>query len=164
MPSDYNSSTLANDIALVKLPCTKRFTFTESVKQISLPREHICEDWVSSKMITSGFGLLIGENSTLLVSSCLKFVTLNIMSNVDCLRYFGPFITPNHICAVGRDQDQHQGACRGDSGGPLITYVGQQPILIGLVSFGNKTCLHGPTVFTRVAPYLGWIDSIIYGW
>ena len=34
---------------------------------------------------------------------------------------------------------------------------------IGIVSFGNGSCIIGtPTVFTRIGPYIDWIQSVRY--
>ena len=55
-------------------------------------------------------------------------------------------------------------ACRGDSGGPLLTKAGQDGALshtwtlIGLVSFGSRHCGgEAPTILTRVSSYTDWI-------
>ncbi|XP_055605841.1 chymotrypsin-1-like [Uranotaenia lowii] len=59
-------------------------------------------------------------------------------------------IRESNICTEGR---RGQGACRGDSGGPMI--VDNQ--LVGLAS-GVVECGVGfPDVYTRVASYLDWI-------
>lgn len=158
----FNRSLLENDIALIKLPCQKQFIFTESVKAVALPREHLCEDWVGSVATVSGFGLYLSDNQTLVIAPRLKFVKMIIQSNIDCLRIYGPFMRPNNLCATGFSPDQSQGTCRGDSGGPLVVYVYGQPVLVGLVSYGNKTCLNQPNGFTRVAAYDKWINSIMY--
>jgi hypothetical protein len=50
---------------------------------------------------------------------------------------------------------------QGDSGGPLISTEdnrGEFSYLIGIVSFGSKTCGGGgPTVYVRLTGYLDWI-------
>lgn len=48
----------------------------------------------------------------------------------------------------------------GDSGGPLIQYVGREPVLVGLTSFGVE-CGNPffPSVFLRVSSLLDWLKS-----
>ena len=71
-------------------------------------------------------------------------------------------ITLNMVCA--RDlAKEGNGACNGDSGGPL-TAIGRKNIAIvyGVVSFTHlEGCGHSdfPTVYTRVVSFLDWIET-----
>lgn len=49
--------------------------------------------------------------------------------------------------------------CRGDSGGPLFRYVGNQAVLVGIVSWGKGRCTGDgqPGVYTSVAHHYSWI-------
>ncbi|XP_008589394.1 PREDICTED: putative serine protease 47 [Galeopterus variegatus] len=51
--------------------------------------------------------------------------------------------------------------CRGDSGGPLICYLPDAWVLVGLASWGLD-CRHPayPSVFTRVTYFTDWINGI----
>ena len=68
---------------------------------------------------------------------------------------------PTQMCAW----DSSAAACRGDSGGPLLTRSGLTGLtnswtLIGIVSFGSRHCGgQVPTVLTRVSSYLDWIEE-----
>ncbi|KAI9004013.1 trypsin-like cysteine/serine peptidase domain-containing protein [Hyaloraphidium curvatum] len=58
------------------------------------------------------------------------------------------------------------GICYGDSGGPLLTNAGpdgwQQVAIANYAPFGCRNPQLGSTsVFTRVAPLLGWIDRVL---
>jgi secreted trypsin-like serine protease len=67
--------------------------------------------------------------------------------------------TDNQLCASADGKD----ACQGDSGGPLIVTAGE-PVLVGIVSWGDKCALPGhPGVYTRIdrAHYLDWIERAI---
>jgi len=67
--------------------------------------------------------------------------------------------TGSQICAAKPGKD----ACQGDSGGPLIL-VGDEPVLVGIVSWGDKCGQPGhPGVYTRIdrAHYLNWIRRVI---
>ncbi|XP_071573383.1 lectizyme-like [Temnothorax nylanderi] len=50
-------------------------------------------------------------------------------------------------------------ACNGDSGGPLISYIGQKPVLTGIVSWGIIPCgtAGAPSVYTKVSKFNDWI-------
>lgn len=55
-----------------------------------------------------------------------------------------------------------EGACEKDSGGPLTHFIEGQPLVAGLVSWGqNGLCgaVESPTVYTRVPAYIDWIEQ-----
>lgn len=60
-------------------------------------------------------------------------------------------VTEKMICAGSPGQ----GACHGDSGGPLIF----RGVLVGVISFGSSDCAIAdyPEVCIRVASYTDWI-------
>ena len=61
-------------------------------------------------------------------------------------------IADHVLCAGTGDKN----TCRGDSGGPLMCGINDEPVLVGIVSFGAGNCGKAnnqvtPTVFTKVA-------------
>merc|ERR1712228_400340 len=55
-----------------------------------------------------------------------------------------------------------QSACMGDSGGPLVCPSKSKPgqyDVIGVVSWGTRTCQNQPGVFTEVTHFLDWINA-----
>lgn len=73
-------------------------------------------------------------------------------------------ISENQYCAY--DPDGIKDSCQGDSGGPL-QMIGNDTAatrIVAVVSFsGSGSCgTKFPSVYTRVATYLGWIESIVW--
>lgn len=73
---------------------------------------------------------------------------MDVISQDECNKgYDGTItVTNNHICARGyQNKDKQKGVietCNGDSGGPLAVVNNDGHYeLIGLVSFGSKTCV-----------------------
>jgi len=52
---------------------------------------------------------------------------------------------------------------QGDSGGPLVCKKDGLFHLVGVVSYGSKSCVerYVPTVFTNVAAYRSWIEQVM---
>jgi len=84
----------------------------------------------------------------------LQRARLPVISNEEC-RSKGMAVGPREICTLSR---LGQGACGGDSGGPLTKGDGE--LLIGVVSYGTRICaLDTPDVYTRVSKYVAWIKK-----
>uniref|UniRef100_A0A336N0F4 CSON009918 protein n=1 Tax=Culicoides sonorensis TaxID=179676 RepID=A0A336N0F4_CULSO len=66
------------------------------------------------------------------------------------------------MCAI--DRQLIMDTCLGDSGGPLqIKLLGNakmNPFLIGVTSFGKACADHTPGVYTKIAAYIDWIESV----
>lgn len=139
------------DIALIKL--RERVNYTDYINPVCLPgRDTPRKDF--KKLIVAGWGR-IGENQ--IVSDRPLEVQVPELTMEQCYKLLHTSrITPNHICAGNRTVD----SCEGDSGGPLITFVNDKAVQVGLVSWG-VSCAHRiyPGVFTRVSAYAGWINS-----
>uniref|UniRef100_A0A3Q2EES9 Peptidase S1 domain-containing protein n=1 Tax=Cyprinodon variegatus TaxID=28743 RepID=A0A3Q2EES9_CYPVA len=146
---DYNSSTVDNDIALIRL--SEPVNFTSYISPVCLAASDSTfysgvESWVT------GWGN-IGT-----------FVEAQIVGNGQCrcdysdLGYIS--ITDNMICAGF--QEGGKGPCFGDSGGPLVSKQGDRWIQAGVVSFGVGCAKpFFPAVYARVSQYNEWINSHI---
>ncbi|XP_068149062.1 brachyurin [Drosophila tropicalis] len=154
---DWNTKTLENDIALLKLP--QPAILSGCIKPIKLPA--IASSYASydyKMATTSGWGR-INDVSTA-ISNELRYVVRYVESNEDCI-YTYANVKPTNICM---DTTGGQSTCTGDSGGPLTYFDHTQnaEILIGVTSYGKKSgCTQGyPSVFTRVTAYLDWIAAV----
>lgn len=68
--------------------------------------------------------------------------------------------TWSHFCA--RDIFGVASVCHGDSGAGYVMYINAQHYLTGVLSvFTNMCNPHFPAMYTRVAPFVDWIDGIM---
>ncbi|KAK0087998.1 hypothetical protein PV325_008052 [Microctonus aethiopoides] len=143
---DYDSGRFANDIGLVRV--TKDIEFTEKIHSIPVSTSDLFKEEYPA--VLSGWG------STSLGGSLpdkLQELELKVISQNKC-KGFHAMVTEGHVCTLTVDGE---GACHGDSGGPLTS----DGLLIGLVSFGRPCAKGYPDVYTRVSSYLEWIHTTI---
>ncbi|KAM6113521.1 complement factor D-like [Phoenicopterus ruber ruber] len=69
--------------------------------------------------------------------------------------YHDHTITEKMMCTDSRRKD----TCKGDSGGPLVC----NGVAEGVVTAGSRVCgnYKKPAIYTRIAPYAAWIDSVM---
>ena len=112
---DYNSDTLDNDYAILRL--ANPVNFTNEVSPACLPADvsatyagvlATVTGWGTMK---AGYGAPGGKRPTE-----LQDVDVPVGTNEWCNEKYGYGITDNMICAGERRKD----SCQGDSGGPLI--------------------------------------------
>ncbi|RWS21958.1 chymotrypsin-2-like protein [Leptotrombidium deliense] len=71
-------------------------------------------------------------------------------------------IDPNLQICVSQGNGGRDGACHGDSGGPLFLTDTGRAVLIGIVSYGPQNCpANNPAVYTRVSAYRTWINQMM---
>ena len=96
------------------------------------------------------------------------------MSHEYCLNNTNPgnknVIEGREFCGGIPDEDGNglidggKDFCHGDSGGPLTCVFDDQPVLTGIVSWGNMCAEEGsPGVYVDVAQYVDWIEEIMQG-
>ncbi|CAH1963257.1 unnamed protein product [Acanthoscelides obtectus] len=151
----YNTKTLMNDIALVKLAMPANFGYA-NVQPICLPIEDM--ELSGKFVIVTGWGITEdGFKSPELLKTSIPILPIEECRHI--YRHFAP-VKEAQICAggyAGRD------SCGGDSGGPM-NYVGlvdgtPRFVQYGIVSYGPRQCgTDGqPAIYTKVAQYLEWI-------
>lgn len=144
----WDPNTMENDIALLK---TNRIIEYNREKQPIELNQHSIEPGTS--LILSGWGYTSYPNIT--IPNDLQFITLYSISLEKCKKEAKPeTVFDTQLCtfnAFGK------GACKGDSGGPLIYQ--EKNKLVGIVSWGKPCALGKPDIFTDVAQYLDWIEQ-----
>lgn len=154
---NYNSSTNDNDIALVRLQpdADTNAYFARPSGACALQLPQASEQFVNETATVVGWGSAAFGGTT---SNVLQEAALEILSNAEANVVYGG-ITSNMLAARGSSQTA-AGSCDGDSGAPLTVVTSSGPTLTGLASFGigcgNPSF---PDIFTRVSPYLGWLDA-----
>nr|KAG5711309.1 hypothetical protein BaRGS_006006 [Batillaria attramentaria] len=154
----------ANDIGLVELSQEVMMNAMSVGRPACVPAhgEVIREERPTSMFDMSTKGCWItGWGATLGTANSdqLNEIKLSVIDQNTCQRRWPGYITPSQMC-LGTGSS---GACRGDSGGPVVCSKMGRFYLVGIVSWGEDTCvLDGyPDVVTRVASYRNWIRSIV---
>uniref|UniRef100_A0A8C1UEC5 Chymotrypsin B-like n=1 Tax=Cyprinus carpio TaxID=7962 RepID=A0A8C1UEC5_CYPCA len=140
----WNSNTIENDIALIKL--TAPVSLNAHVSPVCLAETS--DDFAPGMTcVTSGWG--VTRYNALFTPNELQQVALPLLSNQDCKSYWGSNIQDTMICAGAAGAS----SCMGDSGGPLVCQKSDvcsdwpaiQCIVIGRMfqaSDGNVTSLN----------------------
>ncbi|CAM4555428.1 unnamed protein product [Leuciscus chuanchicus] len=148
----YSSSTINNDIALLKL--ASPVVFTPRISPVCLAPSTI-NILPGSRCFTTGWGATATTWSPLI----LQQTGLPIMSPAVCRQIWGQSqITDAMICAGASGSS----SCMGDSGGPLVCESSGVWTLVGSVSWGIRTCdTRFPVVYARISQLRSWIDKTI---
>merc|ERR1712156_1323026 len=169
MHADYDSNTVDQDFALLKMARNLDWSANENIRPACLPSAGAgdYDQWMST---VTGWGTTSSGGST---SNVLLEVDVKVISNSECNGAYGG-ITNNMLCAADASGNGGSDACQGDSGGPLVacgpdgncgTTAGMNYDLIGVVSFGIG-CAQAdfPGVYARVTAARQWIDDNAPGW
>lgn len=135
---DWDSSTKANDIALIYL--SSNVVFSPPIKLLTPNLIRTLTPGSTFKII--GYGK---ESANGPVDNIKRSATVNIEkilgSTIKC--YYRP-----------------SGVCFGDSGGPALILINNEPFIAGITSFGDSNCSNF-MVFTRVDKYYNFIQDIM---
>nr|XP_045610796.1 venom serine protease 34-like [Procambarus clarkii] len=144
-----------NDIGLIELATDVDLGASRNIGPACPPDPSLQYDDIRVTVIGWGYTNFPGHQATVLQKVELATVPL-----AQCMKqYQAGIITDNMICAAAPDKD----ACFDDSGGALMTKVGEHWQVVGVVSFGPTSCANPNVsgVYTRVANYVPWILSKI---
>ncbi|KAM4526304.1 mast cell tryptase-like [Fundulus diaphanus] len=153
----FNNNTLDNDIALLKLSSSVKFT--NYIRPVCLAASGSTFQNGTSSWVT-GWGN-VEDGVPLPSPQTLQEVEVPVIGNRQCNCLLGrKTITDNMVCAGplpgGRD------SCKGDSGGPMVSKQGSRWIQSGVVSWGVGCAQPSlPGVYTRVSCYQSWINRNI---
>jgi secreted trypsin-like serine protease len=157
---DFDMMTgMTHDVALIKLrkPVSSPDTILLPPKNDNSYNQH------GATCFVTGFGIY-DTASPWNQPDTLQLAQIEVIHNDTCNlpAHYGGGIEPGMVCA-GLLTGKSQGGAAGDSGGPLFVQTGNGPLQIGIVSWGQSgfTTTQYPGVYTRVASYRQWIDSII---
>jgi len=157
--SDYNSRTIDNDIAILKL--ASDVVFTDNIRPACLPT-NTQQKYVGWNAVVSGWGTTSEGGDT---SAVLKETDQTILADTDTLCRTGSGewnLKAGKMCAYKQGTD----SCQGDSGGPLVVQEDGRTTLVGVVSYGQGCAREGNAgVYARVTHYLDWInENVADGW
>lgn len=163
---NYTRRSVYNDIALLKLD--RDVIFNPDIRPACLGDMRTFSN--GTRFQAMGFGQVNHDGDR---TEHLIYVELEEFSHTECndtykfsinRRFKDGIIDETQLCAGSRKTIQD--TCPGDSGGPIqidhpIYY--KAAMVVGLTSFG-KSCgfKNSPAVYTRIFPYLNWIESIVW--
>lgn len=155
----YQREGLRNDIALIRL----QHAAPESIQPLALASEEltILAAGPGNLVSFSGWGWL---NTSGALTSQLQEVTVPIVTNAECSLAYGMEIQDSVFCAGFTSGGQ--GACNGDSGGPVTVEYNGQDFMVGITSFiSDLGCgaANSYTGATRVAAYESWVRTFLAG-
>jgi len=153
MHENYNTRTLQNDIALIKV--TAPISFNENIQPVCAPDP--MDLHVYQKTVCSGWGTLTSGGAC--CPQTLMYVSMNITTNAFCdAAYPRDTISPDMICASDNIGGTQRDSCQGDSGGPLVIKGSNGAFTAaGIVSWGIGCASGYPGVYARVAYFNDWV-------
>jgi hypothetical protein len=149
----YNSQTLENDIALLKL--TEPINFTNAVPIELISKDDSISGATDPGVMSwlTGWGLTNVNPYT--YPTRLQKVQLPLISNLQAATVWASI--PKSDIMAGY-LNGNKDACMGDSGGPLVVPVSGGYKLAGIVSWGSTKCdTYG--AYTRVSSFENWIET-----
>ncbi|XP_043259373.1 chymotrypsin-2-like [Colletes gigas] len=144
-PVSYDDKLIIDDIGLIRV--NGGIEFNELVQPILLAPVYDINPGETA--VVTGWGRLSTDN---VISNLLQEIYLTVISQEECKdKYWS--VTETNICTLTKIGE---GVCNGDSGGPMVVSGSQ----VGIVSYGYPCAKGYPDVYTRVYPYIDWINNI----
>jgi len=146
-----------NDLTLVRLA-----TPVNGIEPVPLPLQSDTAIVYATGQPVRIAGWGIADTATFWSPDTLKFCNTRVYDFSVCNTLYGG-VSTRSFCAGYKWNETESGAAAGDSGGPVWIGSGGGKKLIGVVSGGMLpyTAPDMPGVFTKVAAYRAWIDSVI---
>lgn len=89
---------------------------------------------------------------------------LNYTKTVSDVKAFRNGINEGQYCAYDPNEKDRSDSCQGDSGGPLQIISSNSSLakVVGVVSIGIGCGTALPSIYTRVAHFIAWIESHVW--
>jgi len=154
----WNSNTLSDDIAIVKL--SRPVTYNNNIRRACLPDAYKGQDLPG--LLSTNPPTIIGWGSTFSgggPQNRLRQAKVPMVTQQQCANAYAAIsrvtIGDTKLCAG----DGRRDTCNGDSGGALLSdAIGNSYAVVGVTSFGVDCAREDfPGVYTRVDQYLDWI-------
>ncbi|EAT41805.1 AAEL006598-PA [Aedes aegypti] len=145
----YNQPQFHNDVALIRLK--SKLQFSAKVKPIVYWEKEV---GANQSVVLTGWGRTSAGGP---VPTKLQTLDLKTISNEECKQKSSGNsnnVGIGHICTLTKSGE---GACNGDSGGPL-TLDGK---LVGLVNFGVPCAFGFPDAYARVSYFHEWVRTTV---
>lgn len=159
---NYNSRTLANDIAVLRLPSD--VTFNNDIAPACLPGDYDAgygpmRAWISGWGATSSGG----STATILQVAPTLTTAKNQCNPWDRTNYW---TADTHICVYDEANGAVTNMCQGDSGGPVTIDINGRQVVLGAASYTSASGCdieNYANVYIRVQHFLknGWIQDKI---
>ncbi|MBA3981085.1 MAG: hypothetical protein C0462_10845 [Alcanivorax sp.] len=166
--NEFSGSDFRNDIAIIRL--THAANLSSYPQLASTADISTLEGLEGDERLNSTTALGWGDTGDTagVTAGTLQQVMLDYVRSSDCHDKWGnTFTFDMMICADGTNPARD--TCGGDSGGPLLTGDQDNPVIVGLTSFGSAVACGqpgNPGVYTNVAYYAqttSWIDDVRNG-
>ena len=148
----YDSQTLANDVALLKLSVPINNANARPIKLVT--SDDVANGATDPGVLSTvtGWGYT-QANTTTSVPVKLQKVQLPIITIAQASTVWGTIPSTDIMAGL---LNGHRDACNGDSGGPMVVGVPGEYKLAGIVSWGSSNCnTYG--AYTRVSMFENWI-------
>lgn len=150
---NYDSNTLNNDIALLKLKEPINYTNAEPIKLVSAKDASAGATDPGVMSWVTGYGITRVHPET--YPATLQQVRLPIVSNSQASTVWKSIPATDLMAGY---LNGNKDACTGDSGGPLVVPVEGGYKLAGMVSWGSSNCnTYG--AYTRLSLFESWITT-----
>lgn len=154
--ADYNSTTKANDIAILNLDTSATITAAVQVLPV-IPNDHLVERIQAKKCRTGGFGYVVPTSSDLVRDQSDILLQDMVKSSADQTG------APEGLYFIESRVNATRIPCEGDVGSPIVTKRKRVWSLVGVISGYNMVngCA-GPTQKAAASAALldGWVGRV----
>lgn len=149
--SQYNPNGNLNDLSLVRVQGAIEWSI--GVGPACLPYVYQSTDFTNAYVTIAGFG---SSSFAGPVSTVLQKATVVVDSASDCKNYYSTLVS-SQMCTKPQ-YNSNADSCQYDSGGPVY-YAPQRQYVVGVISSGLYCGTQKPSINTKVASFLSWIES-----